>query len=145
MNNSAAFMASARGGWESGQPLLRLAILAVLGVDSAVLHVDGNPFERPTLAVRIHPHRDRCARREAGGEQLVRVRTCIAAANRIGLVSGPLMPSIRNDLSVVSNAGLGNPHRARLEMRCHFHDLCPIFLRNRLGRRRPSRQIRRPE
>src|SRR4029077_8516206 len=55
--------------------------------------VDMDRAQRPLLALRVHPQRDRCTRAERGTEDLMRGGAEVLAARRDTLVSCELMPA----------------------------------------------------
>ncbi len=57
--------------------LFRLARGAILRVEPVVLDVDRDAFERPVLAVGVHPQRHRGARPERGAEEIVGRRSLV--------------------------------------------------------------------
>src|ERR671918_140916 len=58
-----------------------------------VVHVDGYFADVPPLPLGVHLHRDRRARGEARGEQLLRARPAVLAALVARLVSGERVPT----------------------------------------------------
>src|SRR3982074_2395659 len=68
---------------------LELRGAAALGRRVFTRHLDVSAL--PTLVLRVHLHRDRGARREACGEELLRARSLVVAAFVLGLVSEQVM------------------------------------------------------
>src|SRR5581483_4109848 len=65
-----------------------IAVVAIGRVYLRVTQSDGDTFERPAFAARIHLHRNRCARAQGGKEQVVRRRAFVLTARRDRLVGG---------------------------------------------------------
>src|SRR4051794_4260310 len=72
-------------------------------------HLDASDV--PTLAVRVHLHRDRGARGEAGGEQLERLGTGVASAHVGALVDRQLVAADLDRVAEAAVAAGGGLHR----------------------------------
>src|SRR5262245_6353981 len=66
---------------------IRLALLAVGGVNLRMAESDRDRVERPALAPRVHGQRHRGARSQRSEEKVVGVRSCIGASRRHRLLA----------------------------------------------------------
>ena len=76
-----------------GEPEDELELRRPAALGGLVVAVDLEAGEVPALALGVHLHRDRGARGERGGEQLLGARTEVLAADVLGLVGhDPVLP-----------------------------------------------------
>ncbi len=91
------------------QPLFRLTVLAVLGVNPPVIQMNFNPVKGPTFVPRIHAESHGSSRAECREQQLVRTRPLVSAPHRLWLISLKFVIP-RLDLLSKARTGHGTNH-----------------------------------
>ena len=79
------------------EPLVRLTVRAILGMNPRVLKAHDDAPQRPSLSLGIHSKSHGCAGAQTRNQEFVRRRACVGSERR-GFVSAPTMLSRDNVL-----------------------------------------------
>ena len=116
--------------------LIQLSIFGLTGltirsIDFLMIQLNGDPIQRPLLAIRIHAQRHRGAGPQSGHQKIIRGRAQTGPAHRDGFIGDHTMTFCHNvgNISGFSNLGDHLVLGLRISLRFIFLGCANIFQR----------------